>query len=322
MSVTENLDDLVSLLKKRPRGVTRRDLEARWNCSSETARRMLARARDERGVAYVPADVRRGIYRLDPAANIEAPAMFFRPDQLAALLGLAHWLESLGSGVLTGQLAPVKSSLHERLRAHDIDPALWEGRVRLLPMQSRQVDPEVLLEAARAVLLRKRIGFRYKGSGEASFRDRTASPQRLVRYRDNWSLDAWCHQRRAFRQFALSRMKNLVVTDTAAKTFSDPELDAHFAEAYGLFAGPARRRAQLVFEGDAARIMSEERWHPQQSVSHLKNGRIRLEFPCGDVRELARDVMRFADEVTVEGPPILRKAVAGMVRHAGERLKP
>lgn len=320
MSVTENLDDLVALLRKRPRGVTRRDLQTRWQCSPETARRMLARAREERGVAYVAEDVRRGVYRLDPSANIEAPFLFFRADQLAALLGLAHWLEALGSGVLTSQLAPVKASLHERLRAHDIDPALWEGRVRLLPMQTRHVDPEVLVDAARAVLLRKRVAFQYKGARETSFQPRIACPQRLVRYRDNWSLDAWCHQRRDFRQFALSRLKDLVVTDTAAKTFSDPELDAHFAEAYGLFAGPARRRAQLVFEGDAARIVSEERWHPRQRMSRLKDGRVRLEFPFSDVRELARDVMRFADEVTVEGPPMLRKAVTGMVQRAGARL--
>ncbi len=246
--------------------------------------------------------------------------MFFRADQMAALLGLAHWLESLGSGVLTPHLAPVKAALHERLQAHDIDPALWEGRVKLLPMQSRHLDPEVLIDAARAVLSRKRVSFHYKGAGETTFRLRTVSPQRLVRYRDNWSLDAWCHQRCAFRQFVLSRLKDLVVSDREAKVFSDAVLDAHFADAYGIFAGPARLRARLVFEGAAARIVSEERWHPRQRLSHLKDGRVRLEFPCADVRELARDVMRFADEVRVEGPPVLQEAVAAMVRRAGERL--
>ena len=53
----------------------------------------------------------------------------------------------------------------------------------------------------------------------------------------------------------------------------------------------------------------------------MPDGKLRLEFPCGDVRELTRDVLRFADEVTVEAPSELREAVAAQLKKAMKRVK-
>ena len=33
--------------------------------------------------------------------------------------------------------------------------------------------------------------------------EREVSPQRLVHYRDNWYLDAWCHLREDVRSFSI-----------------------------------------------------------------------------------------------------------------------
>ena len=117
----------------------------------------------------------------------------------------------------------------------------------------------------------------------------------------------------------MSRMRNVRFLSAPAHDVPREKLDSHFAEAYGIFGGRARGKAVLVFEGEAARIVAEERWHPKQTLRHLGNGRVELAFPCGDVRELARDVMRFADEVTVIGPRALREAVAARVQRAGDR---
>ncbi len=321
MSVTERLDDLLSLLKSRPRGVEVKFLKERWNCSPETARRMLARAVEERRVSYVAEDVKRGRYRLDPEARIEAPGLFFHPDELASLLGLAHWMETLGPPVLKDRIDPIRALLEERLRAHGIASDAWGERIRLLPMHFRRVNPEILIAAADATLRRRRLELDYKGFEDADYRLRRLSPQSLVRYRDNWSLDAWCHESRGLRQFVLSRARGIRVLGGEAREVPREKLDAHFAKPYGIFAGRARHKALLIFEGKAARIVAEECWHPKQRSLDLMDGRFRLEFPCGDVRELARDVMRFADEVRVESPPELREAVEGMVKRAWSRLK-
>lgn len=316
MSVTADLQHLLSSLKSRKSGLTRKDVERLLDCSAETARRALKRLRDDHRYPIVH---EKGRYRLDGDVKIELPGVAFRPEELAALLGLVQWMESSGAAVFKPKLEPLRERLEKDLRAKGIDPGDWGDRIRLLPQHFRIVDPEVLVGAVDAVLRRKRVILEYKGTKDASHRERKVSPQRIVQYRHNWYLDVYEHSSRTLRCFALSRMRNLRPSALPAYDVSREELETHFAEAYGIFGGRARGRAVLLFEGEAARIVAEERWHPKQRLSSLKDGKVRLEFPCGDVRELARDVMRFADEVTVVGPPVLRTAVAGMVQRAGDK---
>ena len=55
---------------------------------------------------------------------------------------------------------------------------------------------------------------------------RTVSPQRLAHYRDNWYLDAWCHDRDALRIFALDQMRELRIASGQTRDVDDAELDA------------------------------------------------------------------------------------------------
>jgi predicted DNA-binding transcriptional regulator YafY len=317
MSVTEQLQELLSMLKSRRTGVTRRDVERHLDCSPATARRHLNRLRDEHHYPVVYED---GRYRLDGAVKVELPGVAFRPEELAALLGLVEWMEASGAGVLGDKLGPLRAQLESALADKGIPVREWRQRVRLLPQHYRRVDSDVLVTVVDAVLQRKRIILEYKGARDALHQERRLSPQRVVQYRHNWYVDAYDHGSRALRCFALSRARNVRVVAGEAREVPHEQLDAHFTEAYGIFGGRAKGKAVLVFEGEAARIVREEVWHPQQRVLELPGGHFRLEFPCGDVRELARDVMRFADEVTVESPPVLRAAVAEMVMRARNRF--
>lgn len=316
MSITSDLYELLSRLRSRRAGMARRDIERFLDCSPSTARRHIERLRTlGHDITW---DGER--YRLDDGARIELPGVAFRSEELAALLGLVHWMETAGAAVLKEKLDPLRARLERELEAKGLSAGQWRERVRLLPMHFRSVDPDVLVATADAVLRRRRLILEHRSADGQDFRTRRLSPQRLVHYRHNWYVDAWDHEDRALRCFGLSRVRRAEVAEVAAREVPRERLDAHFAGSYGIFGGRARGRAVLEFEGKAARIVREEVWHPAQKARDLPNGRFRLEFPCNDVRELTRDVMRFADEVTVVSPPALREAVAGMVRRANGRL--
>lgn len=311
MTVDERIGVLVSLLKVGRR-ITRRDLEVKWKCTSITVHRTIARAR-EKGFEI---EVRAGRYHLRDNDAIELPGIRLGADELSALLGLTHWLDVLGSGILKARLAPIQARLEADLGRNGVELKEWKERIRMLPMHFRSVDPDLLQSSAEVTLQRIQAEFEFKGVRDAACRLRRVSPQSLVRYRDNWYLDAWDHAQSTLRCFALSRMRRFKAVSERARDIPRAELDAHFAASYGIFAGRAPRVARLVFSGEAARFVAEERWHPKQKASPLADGELRLEFPCGDIRELARDVMRYADEVRVLGPEELREAVRGMVRRA------
>jgi proteasome accessory factor C len=321
MFIGERAFDLAALLKRRKSGVRRKELESLWTCSSATVHRVVKSAREGLGLP-IRFDVSKHTYYLDPDQAVEMPGLWFGPEELSGLLSLSYWLDTQGSGILREMLDPLRDRLQSLLEQRGIRLAAWKERIRFLPMGSRLVPQDVLLPASRAVLERKRLAFAYRGVHDPAFAMREVSPQTLVRYRDNWFLDAYCHTRKGLRSFALSRMKGLRIEPGPAWDIPRPELDAHFSDAYGIFNGKARHKAALVFEGLAARFAETEQWHPRQRMRALEGGKVRLEFPCGDVRELVRDLMRYADEVEVEGPAELRTAFSEMVRRAASRRNP
>lgn len=318
MAIGERVLDLATLLKRRKGGIGRKDLEIRWDCSPATVHRVVRSTREELGLP-VFFDAAKRSYCLDPEKAVELPGLWFAAEELYGLISLSHWLDTLGSGILRELLEPIRDRLQRMLERHDIRIEAWRDRIRFLPMGSRPVPQDVLMPIARALLERRRLAFAYRGVRDSAFAAREISPQTLVRYRDNWLLDAYCHTHKGLRSFALSRMKDLRIQAATAQDIPRPELDAFFADAYGIFSGKARHKAVLVFEGLAARFAEMEQWHPKQKVQALAEGKVRLEFPCGDIRELVRDIMRYADEVTVQSPPALQDAFSEMVRKSAER---
>lgn len=90
------------------------------------------------------------------------------------------------------------------------------------------------------------------------------SPQTLLRYRDNWYLDAWCHLRQGLRSFALERIETAHTLNEAAEAIGPEQLEAHYAQSYGIFAGPVEHAAVLRFTAHRARWLADEQWHPAQ----------------------------------------------------------
>jgi predicted DNA-binding transcriptional regulator YafY len=139
-----------------------------------------------------------------------------------------------------------------------------------------------------------------------------------VRYRDNWYLDAWCHLRRDLRSFAIERIHDAEPRSRPAINVADKELDAHFATAYGIFAGTPRETALLRFTPECARWVADEKWHPGQDGRFLPDGSYELRIPYGDPRELVMDIARYGPRVEVIEPVTLRRTVAEYLRQARE----
>ena len=59
-----------------------------------------------------------------------------------------------------------------------------------------------------ALLRRRRLHIDYHGRGHSLTQEREISPQRLIHYRDNWYLDAWCHRARGLRSFAVNAIRS------------------------------------------------------------------------------------------------------------------
>jgi predicted DNA-binding transcriptional regulator YafY len=185
-------------------------------------------------------------------------------------------------------------------------------------MGARAIEPGHFGVLSTALLARRRVKFRHTRRQDGDSLEREVSPQRLVHYRDNWYLDAYCHKRQALRTFAVDAIESAVVVDKAAKEVGDESLDRHFASGYGIFAGANTEEAVLLFNPTRARWVSRETWHPKQDGKLQLDGSYLLKFPYAREPELVMDILKYGADVEVLAPPSLRTAVAAQINAAAK----
>lgn len=277
-------------------------------CSRATVYRDVAFLRDFLGAPVETSEDPPGFrYATDEAERFELPGLWLSPDELHALLATHQLLERSGAGgFLSEALDPIRDRIGQLL-AEQAGGTRWPvERVRVITSGTRHLDQAAFRTAAGAVLQRRRLSFRYRARSTGATTQRTVSPQRLTHYRNNWYLDAFDHERQALRSFSLDRVDQARALDEAAADLPEAELDQHLASSYGIFSGPPKAWATIVFSADAARWAAEERWHSQQQGRVLPDGRYELRLPYSSSRELLMDVLRYGPDATIVEPVSLR----------------
>ena len=155
---------------------------------------------------------------------------------------------------------------------------------------------------------------RYHARGTDETTEREISPQRLVYYRDNWYLDAWCHLRNGLRNFAVDAIQAAELLDTSAKDEDEAHLNVVLGSGYGIFSGSHVHWAILRFSAERSRWVAAERWHPQQEGRYLSDGRYELKVPYADDREIIMDVLKYGADCEVVEPPELASRVVEQFR--------
>lgn len=285
-------------------------LQEKIECSRATVNRIIQELRDYFNAPLEYDRERNGYYyALKSGETFELPGVWFSASELYALLTAQQLLEQAQPGLLEFQIKPLKQRIEKLLAAQHGNGNEIASRVRILRMAGRNVQPENFQTVAGALLQRKRLTISYHGRGNDQTSQREISPQRLTHYRDNWYLDAFCHVRKDLRSFAVERISDAKVLQSACHDVLEKQLDAHFASAYGIFAGRPLQQAVLHFTAERARWVADEQWHPQQKSHFLENGCYELCIPYSDSRELIMDILKHGAEVQVVAPNALREEV-------------
>ena len=261
-----------------------------------------------------------GGYRFDkPNAGdkIELPGLWFSEKEATALVLMQHLLANLDtSGLLSPHIAPLMDIVDGILGQSEVSAKELRKRIKVFGMSARKNVLENFEEVGVSLLKRQRLQLSYHSKGKNELTERAVSPQRLIFYRDNWYLDAYCHFRKGLRSFAMDGIRTAHVLEDKATEVPEKELHENFAESYGIFSGKATQRAKLRFTPEKARWVSAETWHGQQVSSFDKDGNYTLEFDYNQDPELVMEIMKHGDGVEVIGPASLKSKVRAELEKA------
>jgi predicted DNA-binding transcriptional regulator YafY len=289
-------------------------LQEELGCSRATVYRDIAFLRD--GLMAPVMDDGEAGFRYDPeeGGRFEMPGLWLSSEELHALLAAQQLLARTGGGVLSTALAPLQQRIEKLLDAHSTGTRWPVERVRVVPHRTRRMDEAAFRTVASAVLERRQLAFDYRARTTDEKTRRTVSPQRITHYRDNWYLDAFDHDRDALRSFSVDRVTAARLLDTPARDIDEAELNAHLAGSYGIFAGPPKGWATIVFSARAARWVADEHWHSQQQGRFLQDGRYELKVPYSASRELLMDVLHYGSDAEIVEPKALREQARALLQ--------
>ena len=318
MSEVVRLYRYKSLLSGR-RAVSAEELMAALEISRATLKRDIAKLRDQ---LHVPIEFNRelGGYQMEQGhSDSELPGLWFSQEEILALVTIQQLMQQLEPGLLGAKLHPLQERLTQLMDKHGLASQDVAKRIRIVHAGKRIVIAKSFEAVAAATLARKRLKIWHFSRQNGKTTERQVSPQRLVHYRDNWYLDAWCHLRDDIRSFSIDAITRFEVLDTSAKELAPKRIDESVGAGYGIFGGAPKAWATLKFTPERARWVAGETWHPNQRSFTEADGSYVLEIPYSDERELMGDLLRYGADVEVLAPPDLRSRIKRALHEAAGR---
>ena len=310
MDRTERFYKIQGLLRQRQK-LTMKELQEELGVSRSTLCRDIDYLRDRLGVPLVW-NAQLHAYQIDKASDEkhELPGIWFSEPEIHALLSMMELINRLEpEGLLAPRIQPLKDRLYEILEQGTGSAIESTKRIRIIPIAQRTVDKTLFQDLVTGLVNRRRLLISHFSRQTGETTERQVSPQRLIYYRDNWYLDAFCHLRDDLRSFAVDVIQSASLLDKPAVTLGDNDLSNFFEQSYGIFNGAPKHLAKLKFSPFRAQWVSREVWHPQQVGKYLKDGSYELEIPYGEDRELIQDILKNGADVEVMSPAALKKKV-------------
>ena len=243
----------------------------------------------------------------------ELPGLWFNQSEIHALLTMQQLLSDLQPGLLSAHVEPLRARLEMLLEEGDVEAREVHKRVRILPQSARRLPPGVFETIAAGVLRRRRVRIRYDARSTGEESERVISPQRLVRYRDNWYVDAWCHLRDGLRKFAIDAIVSAELMAERARAVDLKTVEQTSTAATA--SSPARSsNGQRCASRRSARAGSRRSSGiPSSAGTPRRTAPTCSQVPFADPRELMMDILKYGADVAVIGPPTLQKLVAAEV---------
>lgn len=282
-------------------------LSRQFEICRRTAQRTVDHLRDRLGAPFEYDPIRKGYFY--PETSFSLPQLLASQNELLAILLARNLLSQSAGGIIGDAIASFgkklltqtgKLGLDEQ-RLNEAFSAIWNGY--------SPADGKTFQTLATALLLYRRVAFRYYSPARDQWNDRAADPYHLQHYNGSWMLLAWCHLRERWSKFNLSRIETLRLTEVNFVPVPNEQWRPQVQGAFGIFQDGELQTVTLRFSPFRARWISRELWHPQQATWTEPDGSLYMRLEVADFREIKLRIMQYGADVEVLEPADLHAEI-------------
>lgn len=172
----------------------------------------------------------------------------------------------------------------------------------------------VFKRVMKALVHSKLLTFTYTSPVDRIAKQRTVEPHHLQHYNGSWGVIAFCHLRREWRSFMLSRMRDVHIEGHTFVPKPRVQWKDQLEGGFGIFQGGELIPITLHFNAFRAPWIREQVWHRDQEVQDLSDGSLILSFPVCDFHEVKMRILQFGGDVVVLSPEELKRDVRDEAR--------
>lgn len=323
MSQSTRLRDIIAILEARHHPVPVKVFLNELGMSISAFKRDLAVLRDQMQAPIVwkrgDEDNLRGYALKDKgwsSGKLGLPNAWFSSAEIYALLMIDEFASHIGPGLLTEHLGPLITRITLALSATDDSPQDIRSKVKILASASKRINTPFFEAVAQATIRQQQLKILYFTRSKNERSERVVSPQRLIHYKENWYLIAWCHKAEGLRMFALDAIEAANSTKDTAVNIEVDLIDELIGRDFGIYSGGERQWAKLKFTAVQARWVQAEVWHSEQKTTLNEDGSLVIKIPYNNSKELMLDILRFGPDVEVLEPLSLRQSVKDRLEKA------
>ncbi len=227
----------------------------------------------------------------------EAESIALRRTFLVA----AEYLDELDSGPLREVISKLGDYLP--LSADRTDESV-RGAMHLL----NRLSQELISDLERAVTHRHRVDIQYYSGRRDSLTERIVQPYKLLVWRGEPYLIAYCEWRKEMRTFFLGRIRNWKLLPGEASYVRSPDFDVdhYLANGLNLMHGEEGVTVRVRFSDYQARWIRERQYHATQQIEELPGGGLILQMKVAGTEEVRRWLLGYGGEAEVLEPETLR----------------
>jgi predicted DNA-binding transcriptional regulator YafY len=249
------------------------------------------------------------------ASATELIALSLGRDLLYPLAGTPFWqgIESFWNK-LQGELPPAVRKHYEEYRQ-----TLY---VRGMPAKSYEKQHGLLSTLHRAILERRVCDVEYEPPGKDVQR-RQIEPYAVVFYHSSLYIVAAAHEvpeaDDRIRHLKLDRFHKVIALDEWFHVPKDFDVAKHVGQGSGIFSGTRPRDFKIRISPRAARWVTEDPWHPDQSVVTQADGNLLLTVKAAHELEIIPRILALGSEAELLAPESARKQLAQALRQAADQ---